>query len=629
LSRAQIVNPRQEGVLAGLTFLIVSCVGLGLIYHAAVRAQTEAVRTELSQLVRALAVQIDGDSHQNLTSPTQMGSPEHLRALVPMVAFHKATADLIYVYTAVLRDDIPYFVLGTDYLYRTAGDNLPPDPIMKRYTGDDPKLMDALRRHVVTVAETPVHEPVGAYMSAYAPFYNSRGAFAGVAGIDMRVTLFEARLSSLRDAALLALGAVLLLSILGAILVTRLRTVAAKAIARDQASAEAARAHAQTAEQASKAKSMFLATMSHEIRTPINGILGMAELLGISPLGERQQHYLRTIQQSGQSLLRIINDVLDFSRNESGAVELDSAPFDLREIVEATVELLAPHAHSKGLTMLRDIPGDLPTAFTGDALRLRQVLTNLLGNAIKFTDSGQIEVRVRAQSIAAATSLVQVQVEDTGIGIRAENQASIFEPFSQEDGSTTRRFGGSGLGLAISRQLIDRMGGSLGVRSTSGSGSTFFFSLELKQSAVVRGANAMTIDGLPAGITVLVVEDNEVNLEVAIAMLKSLHASVATARNGCEALEALRQHSYDIVLMDCQMPEMDGYQATREWRALEQLNPQRQRTRIIALTANALATDERKCLDAGMDTYLSKPFSRSQLRDMLIASLSVSEDILH
>jgi two-component system, sensor histidine kinase and response regulator len=528
----------------------------------------------------------------------------------------------------------------------------------------------------------------------------------------------------------------------------------ARARALDELTAERDRA-----ESASRAKGEFLARMSHEIRTPINGVLGTAELLRDTALDERQRRYVQLMHHSA--------DVLDFSKIEAGKLELDDAPFDLGEVVQDAIGLFAEQAASKGLELVCDLAPAVHTALRGDQLRLRQILINLIGNAIKFTERGEIVVRVEERAQAGATSQLRLEVRDTGIGIKPGSLKCIFESFSQEDGSTTRRFGGTGLGLAISKELVELMGGEIGVASELGAGSTFHFSVTLPREAAtapapdhadLAGARVLLVDdnatlrtilaarlgswgvtvctaesgaqalavlrrpgaepvdvilldqhmpamdgvavvhalqsdpglrelpvimmgvaraGKPEGDpqrasiaawlmkpvdaarlrerlrsvltgrqsetltssqvlralhqncavscrTVLLVEDNPVNQELACAMLGHLGASVVSAWNGREALAALHERRFDLVLLDCQMPDMDGYEVSRRWRAHEAARLEQSRTPIIALTANALAGDEQTCLDAGMDAYLSKPFTVDQLRQMLDACLTAA-----
>jgi two-component system, sensor histidine kinase and response regulator len=517
------------------------------------------------------------------------------------------------------------------------------------------------------------------------------------------------------------------------------------------------------AEAASRAKSEFLARMSHEIRTPMNAVLGMAELLRISKaLDERQRRYAVTIHQSGSALLGIINDILDFSKMEVGKLKLDSSPFNIRDVAEEVVETLAERAHSKGLELICDIPQTLVTTVLGDAKRLRQILINLVGNAVKFTERGEVRLSLGSSPVDVLDPTLIFEVVDTGIGIRPENSATIFDSFVQEDSTTTRQYGGTGLGLAISKQLVELMGGTIGVSSEAGKGSRFYFSIALApnpqaeresdHSAALSGMRILLVDdnashrrvvrqqleawhakvteahsgrgaieilkasfggqfdlfvldaqmpdhdgmevlamarrrpefaGIPAlmiGTVVataaapeeeahsrvawlakpvrqsqlhtalvslvvhdlnvtrrmqvisvrafaetqqvkrepiaiehlLLVEDNPVNQEVAVAILNELGLQADCAWDGEEALEKLAARRYDVVLMDCHMPKLDGYATTRRLRALEAASG-KPRTPVIALTANALSGDAELCFAAGMDGYLGKPFSVDEL----------------
>jgi signal transduction histidine kinase/CheY-like chemotaxis protein/HPt (histidine-containing phosphotransfer) domain-containing protein len=519
----------------------------------------------------------------------------------------------------------------------------------------------------------------------------------------------------------------------------------------------------ESAEAASLAKSQFLANMSHEIRTPMNGVLGMTELLLGTTLTDKQRQFVATAHRSAESLLDIINDILDFSKIEAGKLELERVDFDLPHAVEEVLELLAERAHSKGLELACLIPEDVPTVVQGDPVRLRQILTNLLGNAVKFTEQGEVVVGIDLLEDTAETVLLRFKVRDTGIGIPPETQARLFDSFAQADGSTTRKYGGTGLGLTIAKQLVEMMGGAIGVESVSGEGSTFWFTASLiKQSATtepsalqrhdLRGLTVLIVDdnatnrdilfhhvsawGMSAdcvasgdealaqlravagtgpcydmaildmhmpsmdGIAlaraikadpsladlhlvmltssglygdmeearqtgierylskpvrqsqlyeclatvmglssrrqreaelrhldleagqnalrgcILLAEDNPVNQEVTIGMLESLGCSIDAVDTGREAVEALGRTAYDLVLMDCQMPKMDGYVATRTIREQEAA-ASAGRIPIIALTANAMEGDRQRCLDAGMDAYLSKPFSLEQLYAIL------------
>ncbi len=371
----------------------------------------------------------------------------------------------------------------------------------------------------------------------------------------------------------------------------------------------------EAAEGASRAKSEFLATMSHEIRTPMNGVLGMAELLLTTRLDTIQKCYVDAVEKSGRHLLHIINDILDFSKIEAGHIELEAIALDLNELVTETAAMFNQLARSKGLALRVDVPGTNDLAVLGDPLRLRQILTNLIGNAIKFTSQGDIHLQLACDTTDPHLLPFSLTVTDTGVGIPVEAQGLIFDHFSQADGSTSRRFGGTGLGLAIARDMARLMGGDITVVSEPGVGSTFRVAMQLPRTEyAVKPVAELTSQHFSGNI--LLAEDNDVNKIMAMALLRNFGLDAQAVSNGQEAVDLMHSRCFDLVLMDCQMPGMDGYAATRAVRHFEAIN-QTGRTPIIALTANAISGDREKCLAAGMDDYLSKPYSGEQLAAVL------------
>lgn len=380
----------------------------------------------------------------------------------------------------------------------------------------------------------------------------------------------------------------------------------------------------EAAEESTRAKGIFLATMSHELRTPMNGVLGCTQLLKDTSLTDQQRELIETMHRSADALLTLVNDILDFSKIEAGKMTLEVANVNLRSLICDVTTLTEGLASKKDLTVSVQIDPDVPEEFRGDPIRLRQILFNLVGNAIKFTERGRVTVSVslkQGPTEGSDSVVLQWRIQDTGIGMTPEQQARLFQAYAQADASTTRKFGGTGLGLMICHQLVQLMGGAITVESSIGQGSTFGYTTNLlpaihrDASASSLGPDQRSVGEQVGSLRVLVADDNEINQVVACKFLQKLGCHVEIARTGREAVEAITRTVYNVVLMDCEMPEMDGYEATREVRRREEGTPSH--LPIMALTGHASDEDAQKCHQAGMDKVMTKPLTLPILRASL------------
>jgi signal transduction histidine kinase/ActR/RegA family two-component response regulator len=615
------IHPLRDALLASLITFATSAIGLAIIYFKARDAQLQAVRLELLQLATTTAAQVDGDLHARLVSPDQVDGPDYRRAVEPLVRMHRASRDVRYVYTGILRDGHVYWVLDTDRYYHVPDNDEPPDPMFKEYPGTDPDLMRAFRLQRPEVNAEPVVEVEHTYVSAFAPIRDHSGKMVALLGIDMVLDSLDERLASVRHAFLIALLAVFLLSIGAGATAMKMRAFASgvvKAMRGARLDAERlaaeARSHADAAQAAARAKASFLAMMSHEIRTPMNGILGVADLLRVQSPTPEQKKLIDILSSSGNSLLRIINDVLDFSKMEAERLELRPRPFETRVLIDELQHILGTPALQKGVSFVVDADPALPAVLSGDQQRLSQVLLNLGTNAVKFTDVGEVRMQIRVLAADGDKVRLEFLVSDTGIGMDAAAMGRIFTPFTQV-AEARRHRSGTGLGLVIAQKLVALMGGRIGVRSEVGAGSVFSFTLELpvaRSPGETHTVAALRLESL----SVLVAEDNAVNQTIVAAMLRQLGHRSTVANNGREALAALAREDFDLVLMDYHMPDMDGLEATRALRA-GGFGVRDARIPVIALTANAMEGDREICIAAGMDDFLPKPVTIAALREAI------------
>ena len=618
-------RPLTWGVLAGGVIFAAACLSGATLYVRAAAALHDEVRLNLMHTAASGAAMVNGELHRTFTDPVQEGTPAYEAAVEPLRRIQGSNPEITFIYTYVLTPDGKLrFVLDAAAPGDADGDGVDDKAhIMEVYPDTNPAMREPFRSGRQSADEAIESDKWGAYLSGYAPVHDRDGRVVGAVGVDLRAHTYLGHLVQMRRAAAAGLVIALVLSVaVGWLIVLASRVTTRANDQRELALAELKRSNLDLAEAKSRAedaartKAAFLAMMSHEIRTPMNGVLGMLGLVLDSDLAGKQREWAAIAFKSAKTLLVILNDVLDSSKIEAGKLELEFVDFEVRAMLEEATDLLAERAQSKGLELVCLVHPSVPDFLRGDPGRLRQIILNLAGNAIKFTDKGEVVIRAALDSSAADEATVRFEVSDTGTGIPLEAQKQLFQPFAQVDASISRRYGGTGLGLSICRQLVDLMGGTIGLQSTVGGGSTFSFTARLQHASAQDMPARRDLTGLRA----LIIDDSAASRAMFVDAIAKFGMQSAQAEHGEEAMLLLREAAargepFDVALVDIVLPGMDGFELARLINADAAL----QATRLVLVTAQGQKGHARQTQQVGASAYLTKPVHESALYDCIAA----------